>query len=179
LASEEYRTTGTLGEVVFADAYGLPRPSRSFGAVDGQDYGRDFILNFGDSNCSVDIKTMSRRTCNFKDDYVFNIPYYQINKSEVITDYYYLITISNDYKNNKIASLIGYVSRDDVKNGTSGILYKKGEKRIKDNSDFFVFHEDTYEIKFKEVCSPLVNDIIRSLNGFCIKNIKPAKKCCF
>ena len=30
----EFRFTGTLGEVVFADAYGLARPTRSFGAID-------------------------------------------------------------------------------------------------------------------------------------------------
>lgn len=34
----EFRYTGTLGEVVFADVYGLSRPKRSFGAIDGQDY---------------------------------------------------------------------------------------------------------------------------------------------
>ncbi len=42
--TREFRTTGSLGEVVFADAYGLLRPARSFGAVGGQDYGTDFVL---------------------------------------------------------------------------------------------------------------------------------------
>ena len=38
----EFRLTGTLGEVMFADIYAMQRPSRSFGAIDGQDYGQDF-----------------------------------------------------------------------------------------------------------------------------------------
>jgi hypothetical protein len=42
------RFTGSLGEVVFADCYHLPRPTRSFGAVDGQDWGQDFLISLGE-----------------------------------------------------------------------------------------------------------------------------------
>ena len=41
------RFTGSLGEIVFADLYQLPRPQRSFGATDGQDWGQDFVLKAG------------------------------------------------------------------------------------------------------------------------------------
>ena len=56
----EFRYTGTLGEVAFADAYGLPRPKRSFGAIDGQDFGKDFSININNKLYSIDIKSMRR-----------------------------------------------------------------------------------------------------------------------
>ena len=57
-----FRFTGSLGEIVFADAYHLARPTRSFGATDGQDWGQDFIIDSGEQVFSLDIKSMKRQS---------------------------------------------------------------------------------------------------------------------
>ena len=54
------RFTGSLGEIVFADAYHLPRPTKSFGAIDGQDWGQDFTITSAEQIFSLDIKSMKR-----------------------------------------------------------------------------------------------------------------------
>src|SRR5574344_198000 len=78
----EFRYTGSLGEVVFADAYELPRPTRSFGAIDGQDFGQDFILIINQKEYSIDVKSMHRKGNVFLENYVLNIPSYQIHNSK-------------------------------------------------------------------------------------------------
>ena len=63
--TQKLRFTGTLGEIIFADTYKLIRPTRSFGAIDGQDYGKDFQITFKDKTMNFDLKTMHRKTNNF------------------------------------------------------------------------------------------------------------------
>ena len=167
----EFRLTGTLGEIVFADAYNLNRPKRSFGAVDGQDNGCDFLVNINGNNISFDIKSMSRKNNFFKGNYVLNLPGYQMQKDTTITDCYFCISLHKDFKNNFVASFIGQVFKQDIVNGKIGILYKTGSKRIKDNGDFFIFQRDTYEIEFKDISSPYINDKIKNLPGFKFRKI--------
>ena len=79
----EFRFTGTLGEIVFADSYDLERPNKSFGAVDGQDYGQDFLLSLNGLELSFDIKTMGRKNNQFRENYVLNLPKYQMERNVV------------------------------------------------------------------------------------------------
>lgn len=168
----EFRFTGSLGEVVFADTYKQPRPLKSFGAIDGQDNGQDFILNYNNKEISFDVKSMSRKNNNFRENYVFNLPKYQMKKDIVITDYYFCISI-HKIDNIYIASFIGYIEKNLVYNGKIGILYKAGTKRIKDDGGTFVFPRDTYEVDFKDIKTPFVNDFIRNIIGFEKRKILP------
>lgn len=172
----EFRFTGTLGEIVFADSYDLERPKKSFGAVDGQDYGQDFLLSMNGLELSFDIKTMGRKNNQFRENYVLNLPKYQMERNSVITDYYYCISLHKDLNDNYIASFIGYVSKKDIQSNKIGILYKAGTKRIKDDGGFFIFQRDTYEIDFKDIKTPLLNDKIKKFPNFQTKQILPPFK---
>ncbi|MDO8610192.1 MAG: hypothetical protein Q7R95_06580 [bacterium] len=167
----EFRTTGTLGEIAFADAYELPRPTRSFGAVDGQDFGQDFILKINDQPHSFDIKTMGRKNNNFRTNYVLNLPLYQMKRPDIITEYYFCVSLHKNDQNRQIVSFIGYVSKQEIQHGTIGILYKAGTKRVKDDGSSFIFQRDTYEIDFKDITTPILTEKIRLLPGFKIKKI--------
>ncbi|MCC5945957.1 MAG: hypothetical protein JJT94_13580 [Bernardetiaceae bacterium] len=172
----EFRFTGTLGEIVFADAYHLPRPTRSFGAIDGQDFGQDFLLSVNGSEKSLDIKSMARKNNHFRTNYVLNIPAYQMKRKHIVTDYYFCISIhQND--NHYIASFLGYVSKKEIENGKVGVLYKAGTRRIKDNGGSFVFQRDTYEVDFKDITSPLLTSSIQKMRGYKQKTLlQPYKK---
>lgn len=161
----EFRYTGTLGEVVFADAYGLTRPSRSFGAVDGQDYGQDFLLKLNKELFSIDIKSMHRKSNYFKANYVLNIPAYQMQKEFSLTDYYFCISF---HEENAItyATFLGYIKKEDVLGGKIGDLFKKGTKRIREDNTDFTFMRDTYEIMFKNIEPPHVTNAIMNKSGF-------------
>ncbi|MBL7980079.1 MAG: hypothetical protein JNN12_17205 [Bacteroidetes Order II. Incertae sedis bacterium] len=171
----EFRFTGSLGEIVFADAYQLPRPTRAFGAIDGQDYGMDFKLTVKDKAISFDIKSMGRKNNNFRENYVLNLPKYQMEKDMVITDCYFCISIHEEF-NHYIASFIGYIEKELVYQGKVGILYKAGTKRIKDDGGSFIFQRDTYEVDFKDIRTPFVTEHIKKIKGFKQRNILPPYK---
>lgn len=166
----EFRFTGTLGEVVFADTYNLPRPEKSFGAIDGQDLGEDFIINVNGLNYSCDVKSMSRKSNIFKKSYVLNIPAYQLQKKDIVTDYYFCISISF-ISGIYIVSFLGFISKNKILENEIGILYKSGTKRIKDDKTFFIFQRDTYEIEFEDISSPILNDKITKIQGFELKKL--------
>lgn len=172
----EFRFTGTLGEIVFADAYGLPRPTRSFGAIDGQDYGQDFELLIDGQRKSFDIKSMARKNNTFRENYVLNLPAYQMQRKTVLTDFYFCISIHKN-ENQYIASFLGYVSKNEIEIGKIGILYKGGTNRIKDDGGSFAFQRDTYEVDFKDISSPMINSKITAMTSFQRKTIlKPFVK---
>ena len=166
----EFRFTGSLGEIVFADAYELPRPTKSFGAVDGQDFGQDFILLIDGQPKSFDVKSMSRKNNNFRENYVLNLPAYQMRRANVLTDYYFCISI-HLINNQHIASFLGYVSKNEIEAGIIGTLFNGGTKRIKDDGGSFTFQRDTYEVDFKDISSPLINSKIESTQLFQQKRI--------
>jgi len=168
----EFRFTGTLGEIVFADAYGLMRPTKSFGAIGGQDFGQDFILPIGISPKSFDVKTMNRKNDNLRANFVLNLPAYQMQRGTVVTDYYCCISIHQN-GDKYIASFLGNVYKNDVKEGRIGILYKANTRRIKNDGGSFVFQRDTYEVEFKDISSPIVTDKIKSMSGFRQKTLLP------
>jgi hypothetical protein len=168
----EYRFTGTLGEIVFADTYQLPRPTRSFGAIDGQDFGQDFMLEMNGAIKSFDIKSMGRKNNNFRKNYVLNLPAYQMQRSNVKTDYYFCISLHQN-EGKYIASFLGYVSKKEIEQGEIGILYQAGTKRIKDDGGYFTFQRDTYEVDFQDISSPFLNENIEKISNFKKKFLLP------
>lgn len=167
----EFRFTGTLGEIVFADVYTLARPTRSFGAIDGQDFGQDFTWQINGETKSFDIKTMGRKDGNLRTNYVLNLPAYQMKRENVLTDYYFCISIHKNIADKHFASFLGSVSKSEIMGNKLGILYKKGTKRIKDNGGSFEFQRDTYEIDFQDITTPIINDSITKLPGYQLKKL--------
>ena len=160
------RFTGSLGETVFADTYHLPRPTRSFGATDGQDWGQDFSIAAEEHNFSLDIKSMKRRSGNLAGDYVLNIPASQLHKPNSKTTHYFCISFHQSETDGTIASLLGFIDKHALQIGEVGKFYKAGTKRIRSDQTSFIFNEDTYEILLGDIDPPVVTDYVRELKGF-------------
>lgn len=177
LRQREFRFIGSLGEIIFADAYLLPRPTKSYGAIDGQDYGMDFKLNHN-QELIIDVKTMRRDNNELYGNYVMNIPSYQLQKENSLTEYYYclsihldkVVVVKNEFQKKYIASFVGYAKRDSILNNDIGCLYKKDTIRVNKNHSF-QFINDTYEVEFKDLEGPIITDNIPKINGFQEKKI--------
>jgi hypothetical protein len=167
-----FRFTGTLGEIVFADCYHLPRPAQSFGAVDGQDSGEDFLIANDSDSFSVDVKAMKRQSGELAKSYVLNIPASQLLKNNSRTSHYFCISFHQSEKHGTIASLLGFVDKHSLATGETGIFYKAGTRRNRDDQSFFAFQEDTYEILFGEITPAIVTDHIRRLSGFRVCHLR-------
>lgn len=166
------RYTGSLGEIVFADTYHLPRPSKSFGATNGQDWGQDFLIKSDEYTFSLDIKSMKRRTGNLAADYVLNIPASQLHKSNSKTSHYFCISFHQPESEGTIASLLGFIDKQALLNGEVGTLFLKGTNRIRFDNSSFIFQDDTYEILLKDIESPVITDYVRGLKGFRICHLR-------
>lgn len=170
LKTRDYRFTGSLGEVLFADAYQLPRKTQAYGAIDGQDLGKDFQLSIDNQTKNIDTKAMQRKNGLLRANYVLNIPASQLHKPNSLTDVYYCLS-THPQEQLWIASFVGYVDKTDILAGKIGIFYAKGTTRTRANNTDFVFNEDTYEIDFKDLNPPLITPYIMQMEGF--------KKCTF
>lgn len=166
------RFTGSLGEIVFADCYHLPRPTRSFGAVDGQDWGEDFLIKSQSEIFSVDIKSMKRRSGELAQNFVLNIPASQLHKPKSKTSHYFCISFHQSETEGTIASLLGFIDKAFLENGEVGKLYAAGTKRIRSDNTTFTFHQSTYEILFADIDPPVLTDHIRGLKGFRVCNLR-------
>lgn len=168
----DLRFTGSLGEILFADTYQLPRPTRSFGASDGQDLGKDFELLVDGELKSFDIKSMRRASNNFYSDYVLNIPSSQLNKPDSLTDYYFHINLHPKSGEDFVGSFVGYASKEEIKTGIIGKLYKAGTYRTRRDGTKFRFTDDTYEVDLGDLTTPPIADFIKQLEGFAFKKIR-------
>ncbi len=171
----EFRFTGSLGEVVFADAYQLPRPTRSFGAVDGQDFGQDFQLPYNGKFASIDVKSMHRKSNRFLENYVLNLPGYQLEKDISFTDYYFCVSL-HDNNGTTYASFLGLIDKKKVISGEVGDLFVSGTTRIRQDGTTFRFMRDTYEIMFRHIFAPPITPFIQSLPGFRKIFLLPGRK---
>lgn len=166
------RYTGSLGEIVFADTYHLPRPAKSFGAINGQDWGQDFLIKSDDYTFSLDIKSMKRRTGNLATDYVLNIPASQLHKTNSKTSHYFCISFHQTENDGTVASLLGFIDKQALLNGEVGTLFLKGTNRIRFDNSTFIFQDDTYEILLKDIESPVITEYVRGLKGFQICHLR-------
>jgi hypothetical protein len=166
------RFTGTLGEVVFADCYHLPRPARSFGATDGQDWGQDFLIRSDTEDFAVDIKSMKRRSGILAGDYVLNIPSSQLHKPGSKTSHYFCISFHQSETDGTIASLLGFIDKQALENGEIGTLFLSGTKRTRADGSTFSFNESTYEVPFSDIAPPVVTNSLRRIKGFRLCQLK-------
>ncbi|GGM92405.1 hypothetical protein GCM10010967_26970 [Dyadobacter beijingensis] len=166
------RFTGSLGEVVFADCYHLPRPARSFGATDGQDWGQDFLIRSDTEDFAVDIKSMKRRSGILARDYVLNIPSSQLHKPGSKTSHYFCISFHQSESDGTIASLIGFIDKHALENGELGQLFRAGTRRTRADGSAFTFHETTYEVLFSDIAPPVVTNSLRRIKGFRLCELK-------
>lgn len=128
-----YRLTGTLCEVLFADVYGLHRPARAFGAANGQDFGRDFVL------CGkvIDIKGRITETPKL---YNFQINAWQAERPNCKTDYYYFMQCYPK-ETPKYCLLLGSALCEDVRAERVAVRCKAGDTKgavVWDNDIFDV-----------------------------------------
>lgn len=166
------RYTGSLGEIIFADSYHLPRPTKSFGATNGQDWGQDFLITSDRYTFSLDIKSMKRKTGNLAADYVINIPASQLHKSQSKTSHYFCISFHQTESEGTVASLLGFIDKQALLNGEVGTLFLKGTNRIRFDNSSFIFQDDTYEILLKDIESPVITEYVRGLKGFLICHLR-------
>lgn len=166
------RFTGTLGEIVFADCYHLPRPARSFGAVDGQDWGQDFLIRSETEDFTVDIKSMKRRSGILAGDYVLNIPSSQLHKPGSKTSHYFCISFHQSEIDGTIASLLGFIDKRALESGETGTRYKPGTRRTRADGSTFTFNETTYEVLFSDIAPPVVTNSLRRIKGFQMCELK-------
>ena len=171
------RFVGTLGEVIFADVYNFKRPIRSFGAIDGQDFGNDFKYEKNGKEYFVDLKTMFRTTSRFESNFVVNLSPMQLYKENSLTTHYYHISIehskefrgkyiNDDFLNSiNFAHLIGSFKKEEVELRSEKFI--AGEWRVNNNGHSFQFLQDTYEFPFKYIKSPKID-----IETIKIKNIK-------
>jgi hypothetical protein len=167
-----FRFTGTLGEIVFADCYHLPRPTRSFGAVDGQDQGEDFPITTDNEVFSVDVKSMKRQSGELARNYVLNIPASQLLKPHSKTSHYFCISFHQSENHETIASLLGFIDKNSLRNGEVGTFYPAGTRRDRHDNSHFTFQTDTYEILFGDISPAFVTEYIRRLRGFRICHLR-------
>lgn len=153
--TRELRTTGTLGEIVFADAYGLGRPQRAFGAADGQDFGQDFVLRLDGRDQRIDLKTMSRRSPRLRGDYVLNVSARQLSRPDTVTDRFFHISLSPPGAPTE-ALLFGSIRRSDMLRGAVGERFPAGTVRQRGNGTTFRFYEPTYEVRLDAFQAPPV-----------------------
>jgi len=120
--TEKWRFYGFLGEVVFADAYKLPRPTHCYG-LNGQDKGSDFVLN----GAHIDIKTAPLKVAPKRAEYFTFMPSVRIiDKADSITDNYFFVGI---YEENGVFTcyFAGSATAKDMKNRKVGKEHRKGE----------------------------------------------------
>lgn len=161
------RFLGTLGEIVFADVYGLPRKTKSYGAIDGQDMGIDFVVNHivTKQPIYIDIKTMHRNESKrFMGYHVVNIParyvddpFYQTN-CFVALSYYPKIEdrmfFCGSVKKDEVVSKCNREHNGNSRIGqkltekTLGAFWARGDERIRANGSVFRFAHDVYEVEY-------------------------------
>ena len=159
------RFVGSLGETVFADVYNIPRHKKSFGAIDGQDYGNDFLVTIDGTEYIIDLKSMHRKNDIFRGYYVLNIPSNQLHKAKSVTDLYYCLSIHKE-REQYVVSFLGLIKKKEIVEGKVGTLYKAGTERVRADNTTFTFLSDTYEVEFKDFIKPNITDRMRKMNGF-------------
>ncbi|MGI5846891.1 MAG: hypothetical protein ACOX5T_02535 [Candidatus Cryptobacteroides sp.] len=174
--SLRYRFTGTLGEVLFADVYNQPRPSRAFGAIDGQDSGQDFQFNVNGKNVILDIKTMNRNNSILYDYYVLDLPAYQIEKNYLTDAYFHITLIPCDRINFSgfEAAFVGFIYKNDIP--ILGTLFSEGSLRPNNRGRSVLFSRATYEIKLCDLLSPPIPADVVELRNFQIMTIKVGQR---
>ena len=142
----QHRLTGTLGEVLFADAFGLERPMRSFGAAGGQDYGSDFVLG----GRHIDVKTIMQRVSSVASNYNQNINTSQIDAPNSKTDNYIFIRLCTSGWA-VTCFMVGSIDAAALKARKAGILRHAGEVIKRDNGASWSVERELIDIKVADL----------------------------
>ncbi len=138
--------TGIIGQTVFADLIGAPRPN----GADGFDGGSDYVIN----GKKIDIKTMTRK-CPVKDFYVHNFVGYQ---AQFEVDYYIFASFNTS---NDVLSICGYVDKDTLFERAE--FFPIGTMRTRSDGTQFQTRAPLYEIRQDALFQ--VNDLDSLLAG--------------
>lgn len=168
--AQRKRFVGTLGEVLFADVYNLPRPTISYDSFNVAEYGHNFILRLDGVVYSLNVITVSRENSVLYDNYVFRIASYQLNKDFSRMDFYYPIML-HEQDGVTIATFVGLIKKDSVVSGEIGELCVTGTRR-----GVLTYSYDTHEILCKELARPLLTNRIRNVLGFKILRLSSGGK---
>lgn len=142
---------GVLGEVLFADMYGYPRPTKAYGVGGTDDGGRDFELVKNGQRKNLDIKlTMRNFGGALKPFYDFEISYNQF-KCMPLTDVYMFICVTNTLP--LYATILGTCFKDDILSGKIGRIIHKGESYTTEGK---IAPSDLIKIRFSEILPPIV-----------------------
>lgn len=142
---------GVLGEVLFADLYGYPRPTRAYGVGGTDDGGRDFELIRNNKKVNLDIKlTMRNFGRVLKPFYDFEISYNQF-KCMPLTDVYLFICVTNTLP--LYATFLGTCFKRDIELGKVGRIIRKGESYTTEGK---VAPSDLIKIRFSEITPPII-----------------------
>jgi hypothetical protein len=135
--SKKQQYEGILGEVVFADMFGLKRPGKK-----GFDNGIDFTL----LDVAIDVKTMGR-DCDVRDYFTNNLFASQVEGENYKNDIYLFASIN---RTTSQLEFTGWVKKIDVLNRVTGIGYfEDGEERKRSNGTTFKVRGGLYEVPNK------------------------------
>lgn len=128
----ERQYTGILGETVFADLFGLPRPN---GERTGSDNGIDFV--FGDKN--IDLKTMARE--DFAPVRAMN----NLIASQVALSVTHVYVFASYAKKHKVMEFCGWTKKSAIGKGPI-YLVRKGDPIKRFDGSTFECQIDTWQI---------------------------------
>ena len=135
--SAEQQLTGLIGQVVvyhyLKDA--LPDLIPPEGGFDG---GIDVVHN----SHKIDVKTMGRNSY-VKGDYVNNFYVMQQQYESNV------LVFCSFHKAQNVIEICGWMYKNEL--DTKGIFYKKGTRRDRTDGSFFIFRQDNYEVKNKDL----------------------------
>jgi hypothetical protein len=131
---------GLLGEVAFADIFGLERPT--IANIFTNDHGVDFVI----SDKSIDIKTQPVKYW-WRDSYSCNLNYSQVQNTQSRTDVFMFCWI---HTVEKALCFPGWIQKYDVVNTLNGIkFFEKGSERPHKYGKPMIVHDDMFEIPGK------------------------------
>ena len=166
---ERERYRGTLGEVVYADTYELPRPKFANGSFDAKEYGQKFLLanitQYIVCPKTTTIKTLQRDDNVFYDNNVLRITKDDLSAEYYYSDYYGCICFHEDDETT-IATFVGLINKESVMNGEIGNICLRGTRRTRKDCAIVIESNDTYEIMLKEIDRPILTNRIKNLPGF-------------
>jgi hypothetical protein len=133
----EQQLTGLIGQVVVSHFLkgALPDLIPPEGGFDG---GIDIVHK----EHKIDVKTMGRNSY-VKGDYVNNFYVMQQNYESNV------LVFCSYHKANNVIEICGWMYKKEL--DLKGLFYKKGTRRDRTDGSFFIFRQDNYEVKNKDL----------------------------
>jgi hypothetical protein len=133
----EQQLTGLIGEYIVYYHLKKTKPDLSK-KEDGFDGGIDVIHN----GLRIDVKTMGRNSY-VRGEYVNN---FYVMQQKYDCD---VLVFCSYHKTEKMIEICGWINKKEL--AEKGIFYKAGTTRVRDNGTTFIFRQDNYEVKNKDL----------------------------